>query len=84
MLSLCRAGWSRLALQDAPPAVRAALAPAFGAVALAVTTLITARAFGHLDGVGSAAAVSVALLGSMAAGVAGLRADRARAAVADA
>jgi hypothetical protein len=84
ILSLCGAGWSRLALQDAPPAVRAALAPAFGAVALAVTTLITARAFGHLDGVGSAAAVSVALLGSMAAAVAGLRADRARAAVADA
>ena len=43
VLWLCGAGWSRLAMPDAPAAVRAALAPAFGAVALTLTTLIIAR-----------------------------------------
>jgi hypothetical protein len=68
---LCGAGWSRLAIPDAPPAVRAALAPAFGGVALTLTTLFVARTVHHLEGTASLAAVSVALVASMAAAVIG-------------
>jgi hypothetical protein len=74
---LCGAGWSGLAIPDAPVAVRTALAPAFGAVALTLTTLIITRSVHHLEGTASLAALSIALVASMAAAVVG-RAARAR------
>jgi hypothetical protein len=76
-LWLCGAGWSGLALPDAPAAVRAALAPAFGGVALTLTTLLIARTVHHLEGTAALAALSIALVASMAAAVVG-RAARAR------
>jgi hypothetical protein len=77
---LCGAGWSGLAVPDAPAAVRAALAPAFGAVSLTVTTLLIARTVHHLEGTASLAALSIALVASMAAAVVG-RAARARSSI---
>jgi hypothetical protein len=84
VLWLCGAGWARLAIPDAPPAVRAALAPAFGTVALTLTTLIIARPLHHLEGTASLAALSIALVASMAAAVVAVRAVRARTPLVDA
>jgi hypothetical protein len=80
VLWLCGAGWSGLAIPDAPAAVRAALAPAFGAVALTLTTLIITRSVHHLQGAASLAALSIAIVASTAAAVVG-RAARARSSI---
>jgi hypothetical protein len=77
---LCGAGWCGVAIPDAPAAVRAALAPAFGAVSLTMTTLIITRSVHQLEGAESLAALSIALVASMAAAVVG-RAARARSSI---
>ena len=66
VLWLCGAGWSRLALPEAPAAIRAALAPAFGITALAVTTLVAAKFAHRLNGWPGWLAVAVALAASAA------------------
>jgi hypothetical protein len=64
LLWLCGVGWSGLAVPNAPAAVRAAIAPAFGAISLTATALITARMVHHLEGPAGLAALAVALAAS--------------------
>ena len=61
LLWLCGVGWTRLAMPDAPAAVRAALAPAFGAVALTLTTLVAAHIAHHMEGMAGVGALAVAI-----------------------
>ena len=76
ILWLCGAGWSRLALPDAPPQIRAAVAPAFGATGIAVATLLTVRLAHHLGGWPGALGLSAALVASAAAALADWRSRR--------
>jgi hypothetical protein len=77
LLWLCGAGWARLAMPNAPAAVRAAIAPAFGAVALTMTTLVAAHAVHHLEGWAGIGALLAALAASAVAAVVGARDERA-------
>jgi hypothetical protein len=78
LLWLCGAGWSGLAVPTAPAAVRAAIAPAFGAISLTATALVTARTVHHLEGSAGIAAIVVALVASGAAAAVGRGGLRAR------
>jgi hypothetical protein len=73
LLWLCGVGWARLAMPDAPAAVRAALAPAFGAVALTLTTLVAAHVAHHMEGMAGVGALAVAIGASVAAASFGAR-----------
>ncbi|HXY39259.1 MAG TPA: hypothetical protein VEQ10_06295, partial [Vicinamibacteria bacterium] len=76
ILWLCGAGWSRLALPDAPAGVRAAIAPALGVTAVAAVALVLARLTDHLDGWPALASLSVALAASAVAALAARRSLR--------
>ena len=75
VLGGCGAGWSTAFLGGSPFLVRAALAPAFGASALALISLIGVHLGVRLGGPGGVAAVSAAVLAS---GAAALVAHRSR------
>ncbi len=77
VLWLCGAGWARIAMPAAPVAVRAAIAPAFGAVALTCTTLVAAHALHHMEGSAGIGSVVAAIVASAAAAFVGARGDRA-------
>jgi hypothetical protein len=77
LLTVCGAGWSIALLAGAPFLVRAALAPAFGASALALVSLIGVHLSMRVAGPGGVAALAVAALGSAAAALAARR-SRAR------
>ena len=84
VLWLCGAGWSRLALPEAPAPIRAALAPAFGVTAVAVMALLAARLAHRLDGWPGMVSVALALAASAAAAFADRRSRRSVPATADA
>jgi len=77
ILWLCGAGWSKLALPDAPLTIRAALAPAFGVTAIAVVALVIAKLVHHVDGWPAVLGVALAVAASAAAAYTERRARRA-------
>jgi len=83
ILWLCGAGWSRLALPEAPAQIRATVAPAFGATGIAVTTLLAGRLAHHLGGWPGALGLAAALAASAAAALADRRRRRLAPATAD-
>ena len=71
LLWLCGAGWSGVAVPNAPAGVRAAIAPAFGAISLTATALVAGRTVHHLEGTAGLAALAVALATSGVAAAVG-------------